>query len=389
MEPMSSDTSGPRPREVTIAGWTVAVASVMLVVSVFDAMARLHSVDTRDSLTRALGAGSAKDLGISLTDALGVMRAALFVAGVGAVVTGILGVFVLQRHTTARIVLTVAAVPVVLTAPFSGGVLGLLIGAATALLWSRPARDWFAGRAPARPAAQRVAPSAVQRPVRPPLVGRPPDSGGGPSPTPRGVPGWGGPARVDPSFAPLPYAAPRSAEVPVQVRVACVLTWVLSTLTALMYVVVLAALLADRARVLRLLHDNPALRDRSIGDHELTAVVVTASVVIVLWCLAACAMAVFAWRRHAWAWVLLMVSIGATVAVGLVSLPYSLLHLAAAVVALRLLLLRPTRAWFRGAGQPPAGPPAGWAPPNPADRHTGGAGQGSAAGERQEKPPVW
>src|SRR3954454_1710714 len=170
MVPMSNDAAGPRPREVTIAGWTVAVASAMLVVTVFDTMARLHSVATRDRLTRTLGAGSAKDFGISLTDALGVMRGALFVAGVAAVVTGILGVFVLQRHATARIVLTIAAVPVVLTAPFSGGVLGLLIGGSTALLWSRPARDWFAGRAPARPAAARIDLRTVDRPVaRPPV----------------------------------------------------------------------------------------------------------------------------------------------------------------------------------------------------------------------------
>src|SRR3954454_18311910 len=161
MGAMSSDTSGPRPREVTIAGWTVAVASAMLVVTVFDTMAKLHSVDTRDSLTRALGAGAAKDFGVTLTDALGVMRAALFVAGLAAVVTGILGVFVLQRHTTARIVLTVAAVPVVLTAPFAGGFLGVLIGGATGLLWTQEARDWFAGRAPARV----VAPPAPQRPA--------------------------------------------------------------------------------------------------------------------------------------------------------------------------------------------------------------------------------
>src|SRR4051794_19907131 len=165
MVPMSNDAAGPRPREVTIAGWTVAVASAMLVVTVFDTMARLHSVDTRDSLTRTLGAGSAKDFGISLTDALGVMRGALFIAGVAAVVTGILGIFVLQRHATARIVLTVAAVPVVLTAPFSGGFLGLLIGGSAALLWSRPARDWFAGRPPARPAVERLAPRTLEQPV--------------------------------------------------------------------------------------------------------------------------------------------------------------------------------------------------------------------------------
>src|SRR4051794_38636158 len=194
MVPMSNDAAGPRPREVTIAGWTVAVASTMLVVTVFDTMARLHSVDTRDSLTRALGAGSAKDFGISLTDALGVMRGALFVAGVAAVVTGILAVFVLQRHATARIVLTVAAVPVVLTAPFSGGFLGLLVGGSAALLWSRPARDWFAGRAPARPAVERLAPRSPLRPLQQPgpPPGAPPPRPGNPPPPPGARRGGGG-----------------------------------------------------------------------------------------------------------------------------------------------------------------------------------------------------
>src|SRR4051794_22408611 len=237
MVPMSNDAAGPRPREVTIAGWTVAVASAMLVVSVFDAMARLHSVDTRDSLTRALGAGSAKDFGITLTDALDVMRGALFVAGVAAVVTGILGAFVLQRHATARLVLTVAAVPVVLTAPFSGGVLGLLIGGATALLWSRRARDWFAGRPPTRPAVERLAARPVERVLDPrtvrPVQGRPPEVGG-PAAPPRAVTEWGAPGRRD---VPPPYVVPETRSgVPVPVRVACILTWAFSGLTALAYV---------------------------------------------------------------------------------------------------------------------------------------------------------
>src|SRR4051812_26407543 len=102
-------------------------------------MADLKSVDTRDRLTRALATGWAKELGISVDDALTVIRWGLLVAGAAAAVTGVLGIFVLQRHAHARIALTVAAVPVVLTAPFSGGVLGLMIAAATALLWSRPA----------------------------------------------------------------------------------------------------------------------------------------------------------------------------------------------------------------------------------------------------------
>src|SRR5215216_3290810 len=121
---MSSDAPGPRPRQVTIGGWLAAVTSAVLVVNVFDTMAQLHSVDTRDRLTRAL-TGWPTDLGISVDDALSLTRGALFVTAAAAVVTGILGVFVLQRHATARIVLTVAAVPLVLTSPVAGGFLGL------------------------------------------------------------------------------------------------------------------------------------------------------------------------------------------------------------------------------------------------------------------------
>ncbi|HEY0904444.1 MAG TPA: hypothetical protein VGE14_11195, partial [Marmoricola sp.] len=141
---MSSSAPGPRPSQVTIGGWVVAVASAMLVVGVFDTMGDLYSVDTRDDLTRALSTGSAKDLGLSVDDALVATRVALIVAGGAAAMTTILGGFVLRRHAAARVALTVAAVPVVLTSPFSGGILGLLVGSATALLWTRPARDWFA-----------------------------------------------------------------------------------------------------------------------------------------------------------------------------------------------------------------------------------------------------
>jgi hypothetical protein len=396
MNAMSSDAPGPRPRQVTIGGWLVAVASAMLVVTVFDTMARLHSVDTRDELTRVLTTGTTKDLGISVADALDVFRAALYVAGVAAAVTAVLGIFVLQRHTAARIVLTVAAVPVVLTAPFSGGFLAILVGGGTAMLWSRPARDWFAGRPPVRsevvprPAASR-GPDVRRTPAAwPPPTITPPrpadDHASGPRPTR----GWGErPTSATPW--PVPYAAgpavpPGPAGVPSQVRVACILTWVFSIVTAGLYLVIAAALLADRARMLDLLKDNPAVRDTRLTDDQLVTAIVTVSVLVALWCLAACVVAWLTWRRHAWARVLLMVSIAVAAVVELVGFPYSLLHLAAAVVAFRMLLTPQARAWFRGGderGTPPPSawtPPAGWAPPS--------AGSGSATPPSTGTPPA-
>ena len=79
-----------------------------------------------------------------------------------------LGVFVLQRHRGARIALSVVAVPILLanlvTAPLTGGLLGALIAAATVMLWTGPARDWFAGRPVRQPP---VPPSAREEPPPP------------------------------------------------------------------------------------------------------------------------------------------------------------------------------------------------------------------------------
>jgi hypothetical protein len=409
MNAMSSDAPGPRPRQVTVGGWLVAISSAMLVASVFDAMARLHSVDTRDALVRVLTTGSAKGLGISVTDAIGVVRAALFVAGASAAVTAVLGVFVLQRHVAARVVLTVAAVPVVLTAPFSGGFLALVVGAGTALLWSRPARDWFAGRPPARPEVRPV-PARVGGPPPastraapgdwPPPTIAPPRDGPVTGPLPPPTPGWGERPTFPAAYSPGPVLPPPPAEVPAQVRIACILTWVFSVVTAGLYVLIGVALLVDRHRMLDLLRDNPTVRDSKLDDDQLVTVIVTVSALIALWCLAACALAFLSWRRHVWAWILLIASIGAALLVEAAALPYSLLHLAAAAVALRMLLARPTRAWFRGAGGPrvsaPRGwvPPPGWAPPSgpptqpPAGRSPERPSDGPAD-RPSGKPPVW
>lgn len=384
---MSSSAPGPRPRQVTVGGWVVAIASVVLVVTVFDTMANLHSVDTRDKLTKALTTGSLKDLGISVADAITVIRAGLFVAGVAAAVTGILGIFVLQRHASARLVLTAAAVPVVLTAPVAGGFLAVMIGAATGLLWTRPARDWFAGRPVTQPesvsreSGWRSPPAAQPPPPLAPPSSSPPSSASPPPPPPP-MPGWGqqpsGPAvrtaPPGPAYPPVPWPQQRLAPVPV--RVACVLTWVFSLLTAGLYVLLVAVIAVDRGEVLDRLRDNATIRDSSLSDSELIGVLVAMSALVILWCLAASLLALLTWRRHAWAWVLLLVSVGAASFVALVGFPYALPNLAACVTAFVLLLRPSVRAWFRQPGGPGASPPPApsWPPPTP---------------QPPGKPPVW
>jgi len=391
MKAMSSDAPGPRPRQVTVGGWGVAVASAMLVVTVFDRMTALQSVDTRESLTKALTTGAAEGLGVTVDDALSIIRVALYVAGTAAAVTAILGVFVLQRHAAARVALTLAAVPVVLTTPFAGGFLGLVVGAGTALLWSRPARDWFAGRAPSQPvvpARQRSEPERVH--VGPPRSA-PPSQGGWTPPPPPPTPGWGQRPPAPAWPAPAQAAVPPAAEVPRSVRIACTLTWVFGLMTAALYVLVGLGVLADRSQVLDLLRDNPTVRDSELSDDQLVLLIVAVSALIAVWCLAACLLAFLTWRRHGWARILLMVSIGVALVLELAAFPFSLMHLVASVIALRMLLVAPTRAWFRGPGGGP--PPPGWGPPTwpPPDQQHGQQPPDQQQGQQPPggKPPDW
>ena len=74
------------------------------------------------------------------------MRVGLMVAAACAAATAVLGVYALQGSRSARLALSILAVPILLTAPLTGGLMAALVAAATMMLWSGPARDWYAGR---------------------------------------------------------------------------------------------------------------------------------------------------------------------------------------------------------------------------------------------------
>lgn len=404
---MSNDAPGPRPRQVTVGGWVVAVASALLVVTVFDTMTHLHSVDTRDALTKALTTGSGKDLGISVADALTVIRAALFVAGVAAATTAVLGVFVLQRHTAARIVLTIAAVPIAVSTPIGGGgaagsdtsavfLLGMVIAAATILLWTEPARDWFAGRQP-RPAVTVAARSGTWPPGPPPAPAAPPRVAP-PSSTaePRPVPGWGrtSPPPAAPFLsspppvgsAPVPGAGSSTvrSRVPGVVRAACLLTWAFSGLTAAAYVLIVFGAAVDRDGVLKVVHDSGVVNGMSWSDDQIIGVLVALSAFVIVWCVVASLLAALVWRRVGWARIVLLVSCGVAAAFMVAAVPVSVAHLAAAT-AVFVLLLRPSaRAWFGGETWPvTVASMQDWPPP------TGSPAPPEPPQLPSDKPPVW
>ena len=163
-----------------------------------------------------------------------------------------------------------------------------------------------------------------------------------------------------------PIAAPVPAGVavrPAQVRLACVLTWVFSSLTALAYAAVLLALAVDKDRIVRELQKSPGWK-ASFDTDTVVAVLAVGSIAFLLWSLAAIVLAALVWRRVRWAWVALLVSAwlaGLVSIVSVVAFPGSLPVLAAIGVSAGLLMRRTTRAWFAGAEQRPQ-PPAPRAP---------------------------
>jgi hypothetical protein len=117
-------------------------------------------------------------------------------------------------------------------------------------------------------------------------------------------------------------------------------------------------------------------QDLNLDETALTAVLWAALVVFSLWALVACVLAVFVWRGHNWARILLAISSVLAALFCLVTVPLSVLHLVASAVVVGLLFSPAANQWFRDRSvrRPPPGPPAPpyAGPPPPTD-----------------KPPVW
>ncbi len=129
-----------------MAGWIAAVASALTVLTLFDSVSRLHTVEYREGIEDLLATPPYDGLGMELPQVIEMMRGAMFLSAAVAAAAVILAIYVLKRHNAARIGITVAAVLLVLTAPFGGGLLPLLVAVAATWLWTAPSRDWFAGR---------------------------------------------------------------------------------------------------------------------------------------------------------------------------------------------------------------------------------------------------
>jgi hypothetical protein len=423
---MSDNQAPARPSQVTMAGWMAVVGSALLVATLFDAMAGMHSLETRQAIQELLSTPPGSDLHVSVAEVIDLLRVATLVAGAAAAAAAVLGVSVLRRHNAARVGLTVTAAALVVTTPLTGSLLSLPVALAVTMLWTQPARDWFAGRPPAPAPAHDgllVSESPQRRPDAEPWLQasageQPPGSSGdrpgeGSTPWPRmpdaqhgpgeRVPpptqGYGSPQQAPqpgptypsqpgyPGYGQPPYGGsgypPPNERRPATVVVAAGLTWLFSGLTAVLWLIVVGMLLGARDRLVNLIETNPTLQNyeqqtgQSIPTDAVIGAVWVWSVIGLVWCLIAMVLAFLAFRRANWARITLAVSAGVTALVSIVALPVTAGNLISAAAVVVLLFTGGANQWYaRRPGYPSypgpyGGPPPGGSPGGQPPRYPG------------------
>ena len=408
---MSEQKAPPRPRQVTMAGIMSVVGSLLLVISLFDTLGRLRTPETRESVAEFLATPPGSGLGIDVAEAVDLMRALALVSGALAAMALVFAIFVLQRHVPARIGFTVVAGLLLLTVPVAG-LMPLLLAFAALLMWSQPARDWYAGRTPATERAASLRSDGTsqqpfqqpdQRPdprpdQRPDQQQPPPEPGAWQQPPPE--PGaWQQPVH-QPSHQPAPQPAqplpqyggypaygqqlpgPDPDKRPVTVTIAAVLTWVGAAATAAS-MVLLGAVLASGGDVFVEQFDEQAQGSGvTLSSDQVLAVGWGVTAFFLIWSLVAAVLAGFAFRRSNPARIALVISAVMTALLSLLMVlsGISLVTLVLSVATAILLFTGGANDWYarRGGGhqdygyppgthpqqqQPPAQPPAAWPPP--------------------------
>jgi hypothetical protein len=328
-----------------MAGWMIMGGSVLVVATVFETITSLNTLETREAVSQFLSEPPGEGLGLDVPGALVVLRTVSMVAAGCAAVAAVLGFHVLRRNRSARLGVTVVAIPLFFTGMVTGGFLSSVVAASALLLWLEPARNWFDG-VPAKPSPERAAtdwpPPAPQSPEPPPSPPAPQEQA--PATAPKPQQGFGTAA------APSAVGPGRPERRPAAVMWACVLTWVLSGTAAVMMALSALVIALQPDLVLEeLRRQNPDLGDQGLTDRAVQVATYVTAGVTVVWALVAVVLAVFVLRRAGWARIALLVSAagaGATCLVASVGSVLMVLPAFACAVTFSLLLRPDVRAWF-------------------------------------------
>lgn len=296
---MSEPATLPRPRQVTMAGVLAIVASVLVVVTVFETITGLRGLETREAVERFLSEPPGNGLGLSVQGTLTLLQAVSMVAAGCAAAAAILGFHVLKRSRSARLGLTVLAVPMFLSGLVAGGFLSSLVAAAALMLWLEPARDWFDGR-PARTAPERPDPERRAVPQAPP-PSQPPAAGSAPV-QPRPHEGFGRAPQPPTGSADWPPPTAGRARRPDAVLWASLLTWIFAGLaTVLMALSALVLATSPDLVMEELRRQNPDLAGQGLTDSMVRTATFVAAAVTVVWSTIAGVLAFLLFRGVRWA----------------------------------------------------------------------------------------
>ncbi|KRE97176.1 hypothetical protein ASG76_00090 [Nocardioides sp. Soil774] len=359
-----------RPPQVTLASSIVMFASLMVLLAAWEQVSTLGSLETQQAIRDFLGEAPFSSLGLDVTGATEALRIACMVAAAAACATGVLGWYVRKPDRSARLGLSVFAVPVFVTGLAAGGLAGSFVAAGAVMLWTAPAREWFAtGRwTPPSPAPDRQVrdkKGPAQRRTTPDEHGsawsapRPPAPDAGPPPSTRP---FGEPVRAthSPYGQPLaPDAAPAAGVGTRQQLLrtrpgAMVAAFVITVVTAggllgLSLLWIAIAGLSPDFLMSVLEQQQPDLLDDGITLDQVQSTVFALAGGFIVWCGLALVLAGFAMARRDWARRGLIVSAafsaGACIAL-VVSTPLTLIPAAAAVATVVCLRRGDVRRWF-------------------------------------------
>lgn len=345
-----------------MAAWMVIAGSVIVVLTVFDQVGSLRSLESRNAIQDFLSEPPGSGMGLDVEGVIAILHITSMVAAGCATAAAILGWHVLKRNLHARVALSIVAVPLFVSGLVAGGFVSSLVVAAAAMLWLQPAREWFKTGRWTPPAPREKSSSAssifqaggtdkpttdegpsgsLDQPTQPP-----------PSTTPYGQPHHL-PARGLDSARSAATAGPLPPR-PRALVVAFVLTAVFASLTVLLATMsVVAMLVAPELVMDELERQRPDLADQGVTPALLRATTVVMAGFLATWSVVAIVIGAMAMTGREWARRGLMISAGATAGCCVMmalGAPFLLVPAAAALATLLNLRRPEVRDWFARLG---------------------------------------
>ncbi|GAA2086063.1 hypothetical protein IDH50_07585 [Aeromicrobium tamlense] len=333
--------STPRPRSVTLACVYGGLGGVLATVALYETLANWGSIEVQEALRSGL-----EPLGADPSAVLPTLRWIVMGLLVCSIAATVFSFYAARGHQQSRIGLSVIAGlgAVTFLATGAAGILPAVLGSLIVyLLWSAPARQWFAvvnGRTPLS-------------------LGTEPSVSGAPAefrPTPQSSAG-------QPAVQPPPYDPAQHAGLPQQpvapagrprpVGLALIIAGLGSLFGALGSGLVLLALVAMRDQVIAQYDDNDLLR----GQLDSAGISAEQMVTIGTWLFGSwLVVSVLGLVATAWAasggpmgwWALIVVSV-LTAGIAALGLPVGLLWILGAIVVIVQLSRPEAKEWFRRA----------------------------------------